>query len=343
MKKKLQPKRILIARTDRLGDVILSTPVIKNIRKTYPSSHIAFLCRPYTKEVLEGNPHLNQVIIYDKYGRQKKFLSTLAFAFRLRKKRFDLAIILHPTNRAHILTFFAGIPQRVGWDKKMGFLLTDKLTHKKSQGQKHEIEYNFDLLKYLNIPVKNKELYFPLKEKSLEKIITILKEKNIKKKDKLIVIHPSASCPSKRWPQENFIKLIKKFKKKEGIKIAAISAPDQIQFVQQIIKEKEIINLCGKLSISEVAALLKKASLFISCDSGPVHIAAALNTPVISIFGRNQPSLSPKRWAPSSKNSHFLHKNTDCDPCLAHNCQKNFKCLAAITPLEVYNLSSRFI
>lgn len=338
-----KPKRILIVRTDRLGDIILSTPAIKNLRKSYPDSHIAFICRPYTKPILAGNPYLDELIVYDKYGKQKKFLSTLKFALNLRKKKFDLALVLHPTNRAHIVTFFAGIPKRVGWNKKLSFLLTDKLRFIKGQGMKHELEYNLDILRYLGISAEDKELYIPIKKKSQQKVNEVLKKRGVDDKDKLIVIHPSASCPSKRWPQDKFIELIKMIKEEKNIKIAAITSADQQEFAKEIIKIDRVIDLSGLLSISETIALINRARLFISCDSGPVHIAAALNKPVISIFGRNQAGLSPKRWAPTGNNSYFLHKNVGCKTCLAHNCQKGFLCLRAIKPREVYTLAKKFI
>ena len=130
------PKKILLIRTDRLGDVILSTPVIHNLRIAYPDSHIAFMCRPYTREVLLGNPDLDEVIVYDKYNKQRSLRSSIEFAFYLRKKKFDLAIILHPTNRMHMVTFFAGIPLRLGWDRKMSFLLSKKIWLR-SSGEDH--------------------------------------------------------------------------------------------------------------------------------------------------------------------------------------------------------------
>jgi heptosyltransferase-2 len=338
-----KPKRILIIRTDRLGDVILSTPVIKNLRKKYPNGYIAFICRPYTKEILEQNPYLDELIVYDKYGADKSFLSTLKFALSLRKKKFDLALILHPTNRSHLIAFLAGIPKRIGWDKKLSFLLTDKLVYTKDQGRKHELEYNLDLLRYLGILAEDKEIYIPIKKDCQQNVDNILEKKGVEKKDKLIVIHPSASCPSKRWPKDNFIKLVKILKEEKDIKIAVITSADQKKFGQGISKIEDVIDLCGSLSVPETIALINRAQLFISCDSGPVHIAAGLNKPVISIFGRSQAGLSPKRWAPTGKNSYFLHKDVGCKTCLAHNCQKGFICLQAIKPAEVYNLAKKII
>ena len=206
--KNKQPLRILITRTDRIGDVILSTPVIKNLRLAYPDSYIAFICRPYTKNILEGNPYLDEIIIYDKYGRDKSFLASLKFAWRLRKKKFDWAIILHPTNRMHLIVFFAGISLRIGWNRKLGFLLTNKLLPIKQYGKKHELEYSLDLIKALKVPIKDKSTFLFLKEEDKNYINKLFFQYNVSPADMVIVLHPSASCPSKRWPQSYFIKLI---------------------------------------------------------------------------------------------------------------------------------------
>ena len=124
-------KRILVTRTDRIGDVLLSTAVIKVLRKKFPKSYIAVMVRPYARDIVLGNPYLDELILYDKYGAQRSLLSSIKFAAGLRKKRFDLVLILHPTNRQHIISFLAGIKKRVGFNRKMGFLLTDKIEHKK--------------------------------------------------------------------------------------------------------------------------------------------------------------------------------------------------------------------
>ncbi|OPX29277.1 MAG: lipopolysaccharide heptosyltransferase II [Candidatus Omnitrophica bacterium 4484_171] len=339
-----KPVRILIVRTDRMGDVVLSTPVIRNIREAYPDSHIAFMCRPYTREILEGNPYLDEVIVYDKYGKHRSFLSSLCFSFLLRKKRFDLALILHPTNRAHMITFFAGIRVRAGWNRKMGFLLTRKLPHTKQLGQKHEMEYTLDLLKLIDVPVKYKDMFFPLKDESISYVKSVFSEYGVSDSDKIVVIHPSASCASKRWPQDYFIKLIKFIKDNFKSKIIIISAKDQAQYADKIINESAgLIDMRGKLILSRLGALLREADIFISNDSGPVHIAAALGTPVISIFGRNDRGLSPKRWRPLGDKAFFMHKDVGCNPCLAHNCTKGFLCLKAVKPDEVFSLVKKII
>ncbi|MFH1503825.1 MAG: lipopolysaccharide heptosyltransferase II [Candidatus Omnitrophota bacterium] len=336
-----KPKKILIVRTDRLGDLILSTPVIANLRKAYPQTHIAFICRPYTKQVLEGNPYLDEIIVYDKYGKHKSLGASIEFAFCLSRKKFDWAIVLHPTNRTHFITFLAGIPLRIGWNRKMGFLLNKKIPHNKQQGKKHELEYTLSILRELNIPITDKKTHFPIKQESEEKIGKILEDK-VFLGEKLVVIHPCASCPSKRWPHDSFLKLISLLKA-QNIKVAIISSESEKELGRKMAEEKGIIDLRAKLNLSQTASLIKRADLFISNDSGPVHIAAALNKPVISIFGRKDPGLSPLRWKPLGEKSFYIHKDAGCAKCLAHNCQKGFLCLKMIKPEEIYSLARQII
>lgn len=338
------PKRVLLVRTDRLGDVILSTPVIENLRKCYPQSYIAFMCRPYTKPAVEGNPYLDEIIVYDKYGIHKSIFSSLQFAWKLRKKRFDLALLLHPTVRVHLISFIAGIPQRVGWARKGSFLLTKRLAHTKQKGQKHEVEYTLDILRVLDIPICEVTLFFPVKEEKEQEIAHLLQTHNVSADDTLIVIHPSASCASKCWAQGHFSLLITCLKKAVNPKIAVISSFYEKMHGEQIVKDHpDVLDLRGKLDITGVAALLNRAHLFISNDSGPVHIAASVKTPVISLFGRKDPGLSPQRWRPLGVHSFFIHKDVGCCECKAHNCEKGFLCLEAISPQEVCELAQEIL
>jgi heptosyltransferase-2 len=332
-------KRILIVRTDRIGDVLLSTPVIKTLRGNYPNAYIAAMVSPYAKDIVDGNPYLDEVIIYDKEGSHKSWRRSLKFAQNLKKKRFDLALVLHPTNRVHLVTFFAGIPRRIGYDRNFRFLLTDRIKHTKQLGQKHELEYALDLVIDLGIEPKDKALFMPIKPESERWVEELFKREGIKASDRLLAIHPAASCPSKIWPNERFSDVAARLIERYGLKVLVIAGPKDLALAESVIKHmhKPAINLSGKTSVSQLSSVLKRCNLFISNDSGPVHIAAALGTPVISIFGRNQKGLSPTRWGPTGKKDKILHKEVGCIECLAHNCTKEFACLAAITVDDVVN------
>jgi len=330
-------KRILIVRTDRIGDVLLSTPVIKVLRDYYPNAYIAMMVGPYAKDIVDGNPYLDEVIIYDKDGKHKSWRRSIKFAQNLKKKRFDLAIILHPTNRVHMVTFFAGIRRRIGYGRNFRFLLTDRIKHTKQLGQKHELEYALDLVRYLGIEPKDKTLFMAIKPESEAWVEELFKQQGIKKTDRLLAIHPAASCPSKIWPNERFADVATRLIERYGFRVLVIAGPKDLALAGSVIKHMHhpVINLAGRISVSQLASVLKRCNLFISNDSGPVHIAAALGTPVISIFGRNQKGLSPTRWGPTGKKDKILHKEVGCIECLAHNCTKEFACLKAITVDDV--------
>lgn len=338
-------QRILVVRTDRIGDVLLSTPVISALRAAYPFAYIAMMVRPYAKDILEGNPDLDQIILYDRDGKHKSWQRSLKFARNLKKKRFDIAIVLHPTNRAHIVTFLAGIKKRIGYGRKLGFLLTDRIRHTKHLGEKHELEYSLDLVRHLGILTEDKKVFMPLRQDAEEWAKELFAREGIGTKDKLLAIHPAASCPSKIWPAERFAEVAERLADKYGFKVLLLAGPKDTHLAQKIAKgmHHACLDLAGRTSVAQLASLLKRCSLFISNDSGPVHIASAVGTPVISIFGRNQKGLSPLRWGPTGKKDRVAHKPAACVKCLAHNCINGFACLKNITVDYILSLADSIL
>lgn len=338
-------KRILIVRTDRVGDVLLSTPAIKALRDAYPDAYIAMMVSPYAKDIVEGNPYLDRVIVYDKDAKHKSWQRTFRFSRKLSKLKFDVALVLHPTNRAHIVSFLAGIPRRIGYNRKMGFLLTLRILHTKHLGEKHESEYNLDLLKCIGVNSKAGDLYMPISEASQEWTDILFREEGIRNSDMLLAIHPGASCPSKIWPNIRFAEAADVLSKKYGFKVLLVSGAKDKHLADQVAKHMHVpvINLAGRTSLGQLASILKRCRLFISNDSGPVHIATAVGTPVISIFGRNQKGLGPKRWGPCGKYDKYLHKEVGCIECLAHRCNKEFLCLKAIEVEDVVSAADSIL
>ncbi|MFH1201876.1 MAG: lipopolysaccharide heptosyltransferase II [Candidatus Omnitrophota bacterium] len=332
-----EPLRILVIRTDRIGDILLSTPVIKNLRLAYPDAYIAMMCRSYTLDIVKYNPYLNEVIAYDQDNLHKGWFSSMKFALMLGKKKFDLALILHPTNRAHILAFFAGIPRRVGFDRKLPFLLTQKIKDTKFEGEKHEMEYALDVLRAIGIEPKDKTPFMQISKADDDWAIEFLKKNNVRDEELLVAINPGASCPSRRWPVERFAEVADAIIKEYNAKVLVISGPEEVGLGEKVIRlmHYPAIDASGKTTVAQLAALLKHCKLIICTDTGPMHIAATFGASVIVMFGRNQRGLSPLRWGPLAKNSTILHKEVGCIECLAHNCTRGFKCLKAITVEDV--------
>ena len=341
----MNPKRILLIRTDRIGDVVLSTPAIKAVRDTYPDAYIAFMVRPYAKDIIEGNPYLDEVIIYDKEAAHNSFFATLLFGLRLRKKKFDTAVILHPTNRSHMIAFIAGILNRVGFNRKMAFLLTKRVDDKKLLGEKHELDYTLDILKNIGVTAVDRSLFVPVTGSAENAVDVKLKAAGYNGSTPLLAIHPGASCPSKKWPAARFASLADMLKERYGFQIALVAGPGDARDAAELKNnlKSRVIDLSGRTSVAELAALLKRCRLFISNDSGPVHIASAVGTPCVVIFGRKQPGLSPKRWGPTGKSDVVLHKDAGCTVCLAHDCKNGFRCLNAVTVEDAFNAVNSMI
>ncbi|HAJ56675.1 MAG TPA: hypothetical protein DCL35_02770 [Candidatus Omnitrophica bacterium] len=337
-------RRILVVRTDRIGDVLLSTPVLKALREHYPSSYIAMMVAPATKDIVEGNPYLDKVIVFDK-DKLSGLFSTVNFAKRLKKENFDIAVMLHPTVRVHLLAFLAGIKERIGYDRKAPYFLTRTIPHRKHEGARHEAEYNFDLLEPLGIYNVQRQLYMPIRLEAQRTVDWLLREAGLGEADTLVAVNPAASCVSKLWPLAKFAQVIDRLGAKPGVKVLIVADTSHSNISEELLglTQSSPVDLSGRFDLSQLACLFKRCKLVISNDSGPVHMAVAVGTPVISIFGRNQPGLGPKRWGPLGQFDVFLHKITGCEPCLAHDCTSSFKCLEAVSAEEVLENAGRIL
>jgi heptosyltransferase-2 len=336
---KFDMRRILITRTDRIGDVVLSLPAIKAVRLAFPDAYVGVMVQPRMADILKGNPYIDEIIIYDKRKQHKGILANINFIKWLKDKKFDTALILHSTKRVNMLCFLAGIPRRIGYARgKADFFLTDKIEYSKKSGEKHEAEYSLDILRHIGIRTEFSRPFIYVQDEDERWAGAVIKDMGIGAEEKFVVVHPGASCISKMWPLENFAKIGDMLIEDLKIKVMINLAPEQKglgEKVRDMMKNSPIF-FCDPTTLGGLAALFKKAGLVISNDSGPVHIAAAVGTPVISIFGRNQKGVSPTRWRPLGDRVVAIHKDVGCIECLAHNCKKGFLCLKAITPEEVF-------
>ena len=337
IKKGITPiKRILVVRTDRIGEVLLTTPILTALKEALPEAKVSMMVKPEVKELVEDNPCVSEIIEYgegkigeDKGGegkirgnkgtvgkvRGKKGWIRKAFRLKniLKERNFDAVIIVNPKKEFHLAAFLAGIPVRVGFDRKWGFLLTHKVKDLKCLAQKHEIEYNLDLVRALGI-----------EPHSIKPVLYIKEECPISAPggEPLIAIHPCTSNPKKQWPRHSFAKLADMLAR-GGNSIVWVSGPDEAAQSRRgavSLMKGRSIDLSGKTSLKGLAALLKKCRFLVSGDSGPVHIAAAVGTPVVAIFGTSDPGSNPTRWGPYGAGHIVIQKDR----------------LEDITPEEVY-------
>ncbi len=286
--------RILVTRTDRIGDLVLTTPVFKVLREKFPGAWIATLIFLQHREIVEGNPFLNEIILYDKKGSEKSLWGQFCFSQMLRKKKFDIVIHCHSTNRVHLSGWLAGIPVRIGYDRRAPWALTHVHPYNKREGKKQEAEYLFELLQDIDVFATEKpETFFPVCSRSMASLEKWVTAYQVSRKMPWIVLNLSASDKTKMWPVEKFAELATWIGKNHACTFFVTGTRQDRPLVEKLKKNTNmpVVDVTGKLTLGMLGALLKRSALLVSNDSGPVHIAVAVKTPVVSIFGRQKPGL----------------------------------------------------
>ena len=324
--------RILIIHTAFIGDIVLSTPLIKKIKDTYPDSDITYVTTPSGEAILKNNPHLNNIIVYDKRGEHKGISGVWQLGKRLRYENFNMVITPHRYLRSSILSWLSRSPIRKGYDIASGsFLFTEKIKYDRT---KHEVE---KLLSFVDPENKKRyeiELYPGEKEKM--KGDNLWKE-NLLEDKKVVVLAPGSKWFTKQWPVEYFNKLAESLKKLSNVRLIVVGGKDEINLP---IEKENIIDMRGKTSLLELADILSRADVVVTNDSSPIHIASAFKKPkIFALFG---PTIEKFGFFPWSLNSKvFQVDGLKCRPCGIHggkSCpEKHFKCMRDILPEEVFN------
>lgn len=328
-------KRILIFNVNWLGDVLFSTAAIRNIRRNFPESFIACIIPSRCYPVLKGNPHLDEIIIFDEKDRHKSILAQLAFVRLLKNKKFDIAFLLHRSFARALICRLAGIPERVGYHtKKRAFLLTKKIVSP-TKDSLHRIDYYLNILTEGGFRVEDRYTEFFIEDKDADFVDKFLDKEGLRKEDVLVAINPGGNWLPKRWPREYWAALAERLISELKFKVIITGSHQDLSIaskIKELMQEKPII-ACGAFNIKQLGALCKRIGLFISADSGPLHIANAIGTKnIIAIFGPTSPEITGPY---PLKNVAILHKDVGCRiPCYQVHCKDN-RCMKAITPEEV--------
>ena len=293
-----QPERLLFVRTDRLGEVLLNLPAVVALRAAYPAARLTVMVHPDLRGLLERVPEIDQFIEY-RGADTPWWWSGIKLARRLSAERFDLAIVSNPKKVFHLATFLAGIPQRVGYDRKWGWLLTHRLPDRKALGERHEVEYNLELVQHLRLPTTIPQWPLFRLEREQREVLQLLERHGLQPSEPFVVVHPWTSNPAKQWPTDRFAALIRRVSDHLAVRVVLIGAAEERDRVDAVLREgAAAINLVDRLTLPQLAALLQRARLLVSNDSGPVHVAAALNTKTLVLFGTVSEATGPRRWGP---------------------------------------------
>jgi len=329
-------RRILVVRTDRLGDVVLTLPILPVLRQCFPDAYLAMLLKRYTGEIVEGNPCVNELIWYDDGKEPVPFMRMCRI---IREKNFDAVIVVYPRPRLAWLMACARVPLRIGTGYRYySFLFNRRVfEHRKSAGR-HEVEYNLRLLKELGCGDDQRpEFYIHIGEREKRKIEDLLEMLGIRN-NRIVVIHPGSGGSAREWPIVNFGMLAARLLSLKNVTVIVTGVRSETKKVEGVVAATagKAIPLVDQLSVKDLAALAKTSALFISNSTGPIHIAAALGTPVIGLYPQHT-AMSAKRWGPVAlkKRVFVPEKPLDCDECQSMG-GSVCTCMASIPVEKVY-------
>jgi len=388
-RKKLPPpldiKKILVVKLDHIGDVLLATPVITNLRLHYPHAHIAMLVGSWSKQVVKCNPHIDEILCYDspffcRSGGGATLKEAMQMLRRLKSERYDLIVELRGDFLTLALAMLKGGKYRL--DRSMQRVLkklrtsfkatmnlvfvilsvvknllkrvtkrsfaTLKMTgirviitkEDKPTYSEHEVEINLDVLRSGEIPITSRKTFFNVPSETQTWARGFFSEIGIDISRPIVAIHPGSPVPLKRWPAERFAKLadILIERKTQVLFLGGIDEKRLVEEIQSQMRHNSV-NIAGRTNLQQLGAVLQNCHLFIGNDSGPMHIAAAVGTRVIGLFG---PS-SPQRFGPFGDNCTAIRKEPDCPPCMKNDCRLGEEgCIVEISVEDVLDRLSAF-
>jgi heptosyltransferase III len=349
--KKIQ--RILLIRLRNIGDVLLMVPTIRAFRGAFPRAHIAALVNAGTEEMLTANPLLDEVLVYDPRWKELSFGAhwqrEWAFASMVRKRRFDLAVNLTEGDRGAFLCMASGASYQVGvyeknislWWKKRVFDHLIRIPDWKA----HTVEKMLETPRSLGIPVTDKRVEIFFSRDDQGRMEKLLGEGGVGPADAIVHIHPTSRWLFKCWRDEGMAWVIDRLQETGRVRAVLTSGNEEgeLKKIDSILHSCRTrpIDLSGKTTLKQLAALSRRALFFIGVDTAPMHIAAAAGTPVIALFG---PS-GEFNWGPWGGEHVVIKKDMDCRPCGKDGCQgsKRSRCLEEITTEEVLKEALAFL
>lgn len=322
-----EPRRVLIVKPSAIGDVVHALPILNLLKKRWPAAAFSWLVTPACAGILEGHPLLHEVIRFDRktYGqgwrRPAVMRELLQFATGLRNRRFDVAIDLQGLFRSGWLTYQSGAPIRIGLSdaREMATLF---YTHRVNtgRGERHAIE------RYLCVPealgAGRGPVEFPFATTAEDARFAVEATP-----DRFALLFPGTNWATKRWPATKFAMLPALLRERYGLPTVVAGAPGEQHLAAQIPAE---FNLTGRTTLNQLIEIIRRASLVVSNDSGPMHIAAALGRPLVSLFGPT----NPIRTGPYRRPLSVLSLDIPCSPCYSKRCSHQ-SCLQQMEASDV--------
>ena len=314
--------------------MVLLTPALRALKNAYPESNLTLLLRSRVADLMETHPYVDTCIVDTK--DRGRYRSLRGLVRRIREAAFDVAVVLHPTSfRNALLPFLARVPIRVGTNVSgRGMLLTASC---KDDTSVHEVHRYLRVLRLLNINASPDFLEFWHTDADREMIQDLLSVEGVSSTDRLVALNLGTTWRTKRWDITNFTEVIQQIAHlAPAVRIVLTGSSNELALVEALPTSLPVINFVGKTSILQLGALLERCEVCLTCDSGPMHIAAAVGTPTVALFGPTD----PVRHRPYSNGHEVVEKSVSCRPCYKRTCQRQdtpHLCMKEISIGEVVN------
>ncbi len=328
-------KKILVVNVNWLGDVIFSSPVFRALHDHDPSSEIVCFAVPRVADVLKQIPFVNRMIVYDEKGAHRSLLKKWHLIRKIRREHFDCVFLIHGSKTRAWLMYLSGIPIRVGHGtKRRGFLLTHETTSDITAI--HRRDHYLKVIEDFGITVNHKQCALHVSEDALIDVNKILESQGIKKNDSFVVLNTGGNWDLKRWPMKNWAKLADAIYDDRGCCVVCSGGPADKKNVKEIAswcRKARIVNLAGQTNFEQLLALMKRADIVVSADSGPMHAAHSVGASVVCLFGPTHPDITGPRGTGKSV---VVRYDTGCNkrPCYYLECSDNI-CMSSINVYDV--------
>ncbi len=326
------PGSLLLRATNWLGDAVMTTPAVSALRSAYPQARIVLLAKPAVAELFRHHPDVDEVMVYERPGMHDGAFGRVRMAGGLRRRRFDAALLLQNAFDAALLAFLARIPERAGYatdGRRM--LLTHPVRVTPEILAQHEVEYYLRLLERLGIPRPGSpSLRVAVTGDERTAMASRLERLGIDGGKPVLAINPGATYGSaKRWYPDRFAAVADALSEEWGAGVVVLGSTAEAPLAGEIgaAMRRSPVNLAGKTTVRELMALLSLSSFLVSNDSGPMHIGAALEVPLVAIFGPTD----WRRTSPWTRRARIVRIDVDCSPCMLRECDRGHECMLGVT------------
>ena len=330
-------RKILIRSVNWIGDAVMTTPALSVIREHFPHAEITVLANGLVSQLFTHHPGIDNIITFDRQRKHHGIAGRLRLAAELRRHRFDLAVILPNSFDSAVVPWLAGIPLRIGKCSDGRTLLLNGRYHVTSgTAAGHEVEYYLNLMQYFGITGTRTPLHLFVTPVEETRASELLQSQGIQGGDVVLGINPGASYGSaKRWYPDRFAQVARCLADEWSAKIIIFGGPGETAIAADIWHRLDgnAVNVAGKTSVRELMALIKRCNFFITNDSGPMHVAAAFDVPVVAIFG----STDHTGTSPYSNHAVVVRNDVECAPCKLRECPTDHRCMTSVTAESVVN------